>query len=56
MSAESALKFLDRPRPATFSAAQTIQATGLAAHNWHLIEQVTVRLYSCGLNAAGVED
>jgi CRP-like cAMP-binding protein len=46
MSAESALKFLDRVKPATFPAGQTIQTNGLAADTWHVIEQGTVRLHS----------
>jgi CRP-like cAMP-binding protein len=44
MSAESGLRLLDRLQPAAFAAGQTIQATGLAADCWHLIEQGTVRL------------
>ena len=55
MSAESALKLLDRLKPASFPAGQTIQATGLAADTWHLIEQGTVRLRPSGLDAAGVD-
>lgn len=49
MSAESALKLLDRLQPATFPAGQTIQAPGLAADTLHLIEQGTVRLSSSDL-------
>jgi CRP-like cAMP-binding protein len=44
MSAESGLKLLDKLQPAAFPAGQTIQANGLAADCWHLIEQGTVRL------------
>jgi CRP-like cAMP-binding protein len=44
MSAESGLRLLDRLRPATFPAVQTLQANGLAADCWHLIEEGTVRL------------
>ena len=44
MSAESGLKLLDRLKPATFSAGETIQANGLAADTWHLIDRGTVRL------------
>jgi hypothetical protein len=54
MSAESSLKWLDRLRPATFSAGQTIQATGVAADTWHLIEQGTVRLETFDPHAACV--
>lgn len=55
LSAESALKLLDRLKPATFLAGQTIQATGLAADAWHLIEQGTVRLPPSGPGAAAVD-
>jgi hypothetical protein len=55
MSAESALKLLDRLKPATFQADQTIQATGLAGDSWYLIEQGTVRLESQGVEAASVD-
>src|SRR5262245_61671916 len=55
MSAESALKLLDRLKPVSFPAGQTIQATGLAADAWHLIEQGTVRLHTSGLDAEGVD-
>jgi CRP-like cAMP-binding protein len=55
MSAESALKLLDRLKPATFQAGQTIQATGLAADSWYLIEQGTVRLENQGPEAACVD-
>src|SRR5262245_47947382 len=44
MSAESGLKLHDRLRPAAFPPGQTIQANGLAADCWYLIEQGTVRL------------
>src|SRR5262245_11165942 len=44
MSAESGLKLHDRLRPAAFPAGQTIQANGLAADRWYLIEHGTVRL------------
>ena len=44
MSAESGLRLLDRLQPATFPAGQTIQANGLAAEYWHVIEKGTVRL------------
>jgi CRP-like cAMP-binding protein len=55
MSAESALKLLDRLKPMSFAAGQTIQATGLAADTWHLIEQGTVRLHPSDPDAAGVD-
>ncbi len=55
MSAESALKFLNRLKPVSFPAGQTIQATGVAADSWHLIEQGAVRLHRSGLDAAGVD-
>jgi hypothetical protein len=55
MSAESGLRLDDRLKPATFAAGQTIQATGLAADTWHLIEQGTVRLHPAGHEAAGVD-
>lgn len=55
MSAESGLKLLDRLKPATFSAGQTIQATGMAADSWFLSERGTVRLQPSGLDAAGVD-
>jgi CRP-like cAMP-binding protein len=48
MSGESALKLHDRLQPASIPAGQTIQATGLAADSWFLIEQGTVRLQSSG--------
>src|SRR5262249_58912479 len=44
MSAESGLKLHDRLRPASFPAGQTIQANGLAADCWYLIDQGTVGL------------
>jgi CRP-like cAMP-binding protein len=44
MSAESGLRLLDRLRPVIFPAGQTIQANGLAADFWHLIEEGMVRL------------
>ena len=44
MSADSGLKLHDRLRPASFPAGQTIQANGLAADCWYLIEHGTVRL------------
>ena len=44
LSAESGLKLHDRLRPASFPAGQTIQANGLAADCWYLIEHGTVRL------------
>src|SRR5262249_34618339 len=43
MSGESALKLNDRLRPAAFAAGQTIQANGLAADCWYLLEQGTGR-------------
>jgi ATP-binding cassette subfamily B protein len=46
MAAESGLKLLDRLQPAAFPAGQTIQANGLAADSWHLIEQGAVRLHA----------
>jgi CRP-like cAMP-binding protein len=46
MSAESGLRLLDRLRPMTFPAGQTIQATGLAEDFWYLIERGAVRLES----------
>lgn len=56
MSAESGLKLLDRLRPAFFPAGQTIQANGLAAEHWHLIEEGTVRLtWGDGPDAARVD-
>jgi CRP-like cAMP-binding protein len=55
MSAESGLKLLDRLKAAAFPAGQTIQANGLAADRWHLIEQGTVRLHAGGSEAAGVD-
>jgi len=55
MSAESALKLLDRLRLASFPAGQTLQATGLAADTWHVIERGTVRLHLPGPAAAGVD-
>jgi CRP-like cAMP-binding protein len=44
LSADSGLKFLDRLRPASFPAGQTIQASGLATDCWYVIEQGKVRL------------
>lgn len=44
MSAESSLKLLDRVRPFTFAAGETIQAGGLCSDCWHVIERGTVRL------------
>jgi CRP-like cAMP-binding protein len=56
MSAGSGLKLLDRLKPAAFPAGQTIQATGLAADTWHLIEQGTVRLHTADEGeSAGVD-
>ncbi len=55
MSAESALKLLDRLQPAAFPAGQTIQAAGLAADCWYLIEQGTVRLPAGVSDPAGVD-
>jgi CRP-like cAMP-binding protein len=56
MSAESGLKLHDRMRPATFPAGQTIQANGLAAECWYLIEHGTVRLRAASEpESAGVE-
>jgi CRP-like cAMP-binding protein len=56
MSAQSGLKLLDRLKPATFPAGQTIQANGLAADNWYLIEQGTVRLRGADeANTAGTD-
>jgi CRP-like cAMP-binding protein len=54
-SAESGLKLLDRLQPATFAAGQTIQANGLAAGYWHLIEQGTVRLQNGNGDMAAVD-
>src|SRR5262249_44688335 len=42
MSGGSALELHDRLRPAAFGAGQTIQANGLAADCWYLIDQGTV--------------
>jgi len=56
MSGGSALKLHDRLRPAAFGAGQTIQANGLAADCWYLIEQGTVRLRAAGEpDTAGVD-
>lgn len=44
MSAESSLKLLDRLRPALFPAGHTIQADGLAADRWFVIDEGTVAL------------
>jgi CRP-like cAMP-binding protein len=55
MSAESGLKLLDRLTPATFPAGQTIQANGLAADTWFVIEQGKVRLGGDDLADAGLE-
>src|SRR5262249_3077410 len=55
MSAGSGLKLLDRLKPAGCPRGQTIQANGLAADRWHLIEQGTVRLHAGGSEAAGVD-
>jgi hypothetical protein len=57
MSAESGLKLLDRLKPATFPAGQTIQTNGLADDTWYLIEQGTVRLHrGDDSDAAGAEE
>jgi ATP-binding cassette subfamily B protein len=56
MSAESSLKLLDRLQPAVFAAGQTIQAKGLAADTWHLIEQGTVHLQATGSPEAPAVD
>ena len=56
MSAASALKLLDRLRPAAFQAGQTIQASGLAGDTWHLIEQGAVRLHAAGDGATAWAD
>src|SRR5262249_32102807 len=48
MSGGSALKLHDRLRPAAFGAGQTIQANGLAADCWYLIDEGTVRLQAAG--------
>src|SRR5262249_19586141 len=42
LSAESGLKLHDRLKPAAFPAGQTIQANGLAADCWYLIDRGTV--------------
>ena len=56
MSGGSALKLHDRLRPAAFGAGQTIQADGLAADCWYLIDQGTVRLQAAGEpDTAGVD-
>jgi len=56
MSAESSLRLLDRLKPATFPAGQTIQANGLAADAWFIIEQGRVRLGACDQSEmAGVD-
>lgn len=55
MSAESGLKLLDRLRPALFPAGQTIQANGLAAGRWHLIEEGTVGLQTGESDTARVD-
>ena len=56
MSGGSALKLHDRLRPAAFGAGQTIQADGLAADCWYLIDQGTVRLRAGGEpDTAGVD-
>jgi hypothetical protein len=49
------LKYLDHLKTTTFPAGQTIQATGVAADTWQLIEQGTVRLHPSGLDAEGVD-
>jgi CRP-like cAMP-binding protein len=56
MSGGSALKLYDRLRPAAFGAGQTIQANGLAADCWYLIDQGTVRRQAAGgPDTAGVD-
>src|SRR5262245_57571750 len=55
MSAESGLRLHDRLRPAAFPAGQTIQANGLAADCWYLLEQGTVRLRADEPDSAGVD-
>jgi CRP-like cAMP-binding protein len=56
MSAQSGLKLLDRLKPAAFGAGQTIQANGLAADNWYLIEEGAVRLQAADEpGSAGVD-
>jgi CRP-like cAMP-binding protein len=48
MSAESGLRLLDRLQTVTLAAGQSIQANGLAADQWHLIERGRVRLETSG--------
>jgi len=56
MSAESGLRLHDQLQPAAFPAGHTIQADGLAADCWHLIDQGTVRLRAAGdPDTAGVD-
>jgi CRP-like cAMP-binding protein len=56
LSAESGLRLHDRLQPAAFPAGQTIQANGLAADCWQLIDQGTVRLRAADdPDSAGVD-
>ncbi len=44
MSADSALKLLDRLQPMILPAGQTVQASGLAGDRWFVVEQGRVRV------------
>jgi CRP-like cAMP-binding protein len=56
LSAESGLKFLDRLHPAFFPAGQTIQASGLAADCWYVIEKGKLRLQTdVGRGGGGID-